>query len=71
MTVTGDRRRRADDWKDTSGVRADPVWLTEIALSLGYKPTEVMSVRLNRGEAVVTYRDNGLPRCVRHIVEGR
>jgi hypothetical protein len=47
--------------------------MTEIALSLGYKPGEVMSVRLNRSEAVVTYRDHGTDgvRSVRHVVDAQ
>lgn len=61
-------RRRADDWKDTSLTKVSSTALRDLATMLGYDPETVVSVRMNRREAVVTYRmpETGLPRCVRH-----
>lgn len=63
-------RRRAEDWKDTSGHPLPKEMFHQLADHLGYRPDAVMSIRMNPGEVTVTWADErigGMPRSTRHL----
>lgn len=60
-------RRRADDWKVESPVKLRNLVFKDMAIKLSYDPGDVMSIRMNPREAIVTVRGaDGLPRSIRH-----
>lgn len=64
-------RRRAEDWKESSPTRLAKSFFTETVESLGYIAANVMSLRINHDEAVVTWKDQrmgGMPRSTRHPI---
>lgn len=59
-------RRRADDWRTTSRTELNRRWFYDVATVLGYDPRQVIAVRMNQHEAVVTLEDPQGIRSIRH-----
>lgn len=63
--------RRVDDWKKTSPITLPLNDYAMICKVLGYKTADVMSVRMNDRECIVTFHDpgnRGMPTSCRHEV---